>query len=179
MTEGKNMNTRRKTGLAALALGVLAAAWLAFSPYMALAGIRDAIQARDADRINSYIDYDALRTSLKEQIATSMALEMSRQGKGGGGRLDPQAAQQALAFAGPMIDKMVQPQTVIAMLSGKPGGMSGGPGQASRLKLTGEDVQYNRTSLTTFSIEPKGMGGGLQFALRGLGWKLVGIAPAG
>ena len=159
------MTNRRKAGLVAAALGLVAAAWLILSPRMALSGMREALRTGDSATIDSYIDYDALRMNLREQVAAQMARELSR-GKGLE-PIDPVAARAALAYAAPMVDRMIQPETVKAMLS-RPGGPLG----------TDDDGRgYRRISATGFLVGPATGDGGVVFALQGVHWRMVGIRP--
>lgn len=160
------MTNRRRTGLVAAALGLIAAAWLAFSPQLALSGMREAVRTGDAATMDSYIDYDALRANLREQVAAQMARELSR-GKGRG-PIDPVAARAALAYAAPMVDRMIQPDTVKTMLS-----RSGGP-----LGTEEDQGTYRRLSATSFLVGPDAGDGGVVFALQGVHWRMVAIRPA-
>lgn len=162
------MTNSRKIGISAIVLGAIAAAWLAFSPYLALSSMRDALVANDAERLNAYIDYEALRADIKTQFATSLVTELGR-----GRPADPKAVEQAMRFAGPMVDQFVNPNMVTAMLAGRSARMSGRNGQAP--SLDDGNVSVKRVSLTTFTVSPEGSSGGFRFAMRGMGWKLVGI----
>ena len=93
------------------ALVLIAGLWLALSPYWALNQMRNAVVAKDAEALNGYIDYEALRSDLKAQFAATMAQEAAARGA------DPSKAAMALAFASPMIDAFVQPAMVTAMLA--------------------------------------------------------------
>jgi hypothetical protein len=162
-----NMTNRTRIGVAALALGLIAAVWLAVSPRMALSSLRDAAARKDAAALSAAIDYDALRANLREQVSAMMAREMSR-GKGPA-PIDPAAARAAMAFAGPMIDNMIQPATVTAMLSNPKGPLGAGLGEG--------DVEYTRLGLDRFMVGPKGSDGGVEFRLEGFSWRIVGIRP--
>lgn len=161
---GKYVTSKRKWTVAAVAMAVFAAAWIAFSPYLALSGLRGAVKARDAQAINGYIDYEALRADLKAQMAAQAAIAIAKGGRGAMG------AAFATAMAGPMIDAMVQPETVTRMLSGE-----NARGPARDMRMDDEDMHVHRTSLTTFVLGKGGEKGGLRFEMRGFGWKLVGI----
>lgn len=155
--------TKRNIGIGAGILALIAAVWLAFSPYLALNGIRNAVEARDAEALNAYVDYDAVRADLKEQVSVRIAKEMAS-GKG-----NAAGAAMAAAFINPMIDAMVQPAMMTAMLAGdqaKPG---------PKAKITGDEVEVDRSSLTRFVVWDKNRKGGVVFEMRGLGWKMVGL----
>ena len=155
--------TKRNIGIGAGILALVAALWLAFSPYLALNGIRNAVEARDAEALNSYVDYEAVRANLKEQVSARIAKEMAT-GKG-----NAAGAAMAAAFINPMIDAMVQPTMITAMLAGDKA--KDGP----KAKVTGEDVVVQRTGLTSFLVTDKEGKSGAIFEMRGLGWKMVGL----
>lgn len=161
------MTNRSKIGATALVLGLIAAAWLAFSPQMTLSRLRRAAAERDAATLSAAIDYEALRANLREQVSAMMAREMSR-GKGPS-PIDPASAKAAMAFAGPMIDGMIQPATVTAMLSNPKGPLGAGLGE--------NEVEYTRLGVDRFLAGPKGSDGGVEFRLEGFSWRIVGIRP--
>lgn len=158
------MDTKRTIGITALVLGIVAAAWLAFSPYWAMSRLRDAVKSRDAETVNSYIDYDRLRSSLKAHIVQAAGADMAKQGGNAAG------AAFAAALVGPMIDAMVQPAMMTGLLSGAE---AKGPLKAAA--ITGEDVEIDRTGLKRFVLRPKGRPGGIVFEMQGFGWRLVDI----
>jgi hypothetical protein len=47
---------------------VLALGWLAAGPFIAINGIRSAVQAQDAAKLSQYVDFPAVRSSLKQQV---------------------------------------------------------------------------------------------------------------
>lgn len=153
--------TQRKIGVGALILGLVAALWIAFSPYWTASRMRAALLAKDGDALNAYIDYPALREDFKAQIAAKAAKEIA---KGG-----PDAAGMtfAMAMMGPMVDSFVQPAMIKGMLAGQGDGPKGG--------LVGDEAHVKRLSLTRFMITDKSEAGGPVFEMRGLGWKMVGV----
>ena len=47
---------------------VLLAGWIAAGPFLAINGIRQAVKAQDAAALSEYVDFPAVRTSLKQQV---------------------------------------------------------------------------------------------------------------
>jgi hypothetical protein len=47
---------------------VLSLGWLAAGPFIAINGIRGAVQQQDAAKLSEYVDFAAVRTSLKQQV---------------------------------------------------------------------------------------------------------------
>ena len=122
MTNESRTNTRNPLTAAivsGVALIVVALAVVAYaSPYLVLSRLRDAVQARDADMINRYVDYPALRVSLKQQVTQMLSQRVDSE------KLQhPLAALGALvgmAFVNPLVDAYATPDGVAALLRGMP-----------------------------------------------------------
>ncbi|KVE33920.1 DUF2939 domain-containing protein [Burkholderia sp. TSV86] len=88
------------------------------SPYLALRQIKQAIDARDAHAISQYVDFPALRSSLKQQLTNELMQRIeARQ------RDNPLAVIGALvgsALVGPLVDAYATPEGVAALMSGLP-----------------------------------------------------------
>lgn len=88
------------------------------SPYIALNRIKRAADARDAATLNQYVDYPALRASLKEQVGEVLQK-----------RIDAQHSHNPLLLFGavigaalisPLVDAYATPDGVAALLNGMP-----------------------------------------------------------
>ncbi|MGZ2744766.1 DUF2939 domain-containing protein [Burkholderia stagnalis] len=112
--------------IAALAVAVVATVGYAYaSPYVALGRLKSAIDARDAQAISAYVDFPALRISLKQQVTGELMrrIDAKRQD-------NPFAAIGALigsALIGPLVDAYATPEGVAAVMSGLP--PRGNPGE--------------------------------------------------
>ncbi len=123
MTNDRPDRTRRKP-LAAIVI-VLAAivvfAVLAYAyatPYLVLDRLKQAADARDAETVDRYVDYPALRASLKQQLTELLSRRVESQK-----REHPLAAFGALvgmALIGPLVDNYATPDGVAALLNGMP-----------------------------------------------------------
>jgi hypothetical protein len=95
------------------------------TPYYTLWRAREAANARDADTLSSYVDYPAVRDSLKTSLHDQMARQMDKQ------RNNPLGAL-ALALGGWVSDRVVEalltPEAVAAMLRGDSTGLPPAPG---------------------------------------------------
>jgi hypothetical protein len=130
MTTENRSNARKPltaaiaTGVAVVVIGLIVFAYA--SPYLVLSRLRDAVQARDAQTIDQYVDYPALRASLKEQLTQMLSRRVETQ------KLQhPLAALGALvgmAFVNPLVDAYATPDGVAALLAGMP--PRGEPGEA-------------------------------------------------
>ena len=88
------------------------------TPYIALNRIKRAADARDAATLNQYVDYPALRASLKEQLDETLQK-----------RIDAQHSSNPLLLFGavigtalisPLVDAYATPDGVAALLNGLP-----------------------------------------------------------
>jgi hypothetical protein len=154
---------RRIAGLTALALGIVAALWLALSPHLTMRELRDAVRERDVASINEHVDYEALRTNVKARIAAKTAAEIAS------GRMNPFGAAISGALVGPMVDAMVRPEMVAAMMAGE--SVRG----ARTPRVTGADAEIRRTALDRFVLGEKERPGGAVFELQGFTWRMTDV----
>ncbi|ACD16178.1 DUF2939 domain-containing protein [Paraburkholderia phytofirmans] len=105
---------------------VIAALGFAYaSPYIALNNLKRAADARNAQTVNQYVDFPALRESLKEQVAGLLTRRLGAHSNG-----NPLAAIGAMigvALIGPLVDAYATPDGVAALLNGMP--PRGDPGE--------------------------------------------------
>ena len=104
---------------------VAALGFIYASPYIALNRVKRAADARDAQTVNQYVDFPALRASLKEQVAALLTRRVDIQKSG-----NPLAIIGAMigaAFVGPLVDSYATPDGVAAILNGIP--PRGDPGE--------------------------------------------------
>ncbi|SAK55959.1 DUF2939 domain-containing protein [Caballeronia ptereochthonis] len=97
---------------------VAALGFIYASPYIALNRVKRAADARDAQTVNEYVDFPALRASLKEQIAALLTRRVDIQKSG-----NPLAIIGAMigaAVVGPLVDSYATPDGVAAILNGIP-----------------------------------------------------------
>src|SRR4029077_13409712 len=100
-----DMKVATKAGIAGA--GVIAAGvWFYFTPHLAVHTMRDAANAKDAPKLSRYIDFPAVRESVKATFNAKMMFEMAKPG-----RSDNQfaglGAALAMAMIGPMVDAMI------------------------------------------------------------------------
>jgi hypothetical protein len=88
------------------------------SPYIVLNELKHAADERDAETVDEYVDFPALRESLKQQITGLLTRRLDTQGHG-----NPFAAIGAMigvALIGPLVDAYATPDGVAALLNGMP-----------------------------------------------------------
>ena len=88
------------------------------SPYLALDRLKRAADERDAQTVSEYVDYPALRESLKDQIAGLLTRRI--QARANGNPLAALGAMIGVALIGPLVDAYATPDGVAALLNGMP-----------------------------------------------------------
>ncbi|CAB3805159.1 hypothetical protein LMG28614_06161 [Paraburkholderia ultramafica] len=97
---------------------VIAALGFAYaSPYIALNNLKRAADARDTQTVNQYVDFPALRDSLKEQI---VGMLNRRLGADNDSKLATIGAMIGVTLIGPLVDAYATPDGVAALLNGMP-----------------------------------------------------------
>nr|WP_241021867.1 DUF2939 domain-containing protein [Burkholderia sp. Ac-20353] len=113
--------------IVALVAAVLAAIGYGYaSPYVALGRLKAAIDARDAQAVSEYVDFPALRISLKQQVTDELMRRIDAKRHDN----NPFAVIGALigsALIGPLVDAYATPEGVAALMSGIP--PRGNPGE--------------------------------------------------
>jgi hypothetical protein len=169
-------------GAIAALLLVAITAWA--SPYWELRQLRAAAGRHDGDAVSAHVDFPALRDSVKTQLAATVHRELG----GTSGETNPIAGfgqAVALAFLDPMVDALVSPAGVIAMLE------NGKVNLAKRRTPAESEHQAQKDadgkpkyavgyrSWDTFVLTWTASDGSLVFKRHGLwGWKLSGIELA-
>lgn len=124
MTE--SLSTPRKTQgwkkpvaiTVAVAMIVAALGYAYASPYIAVKHMKAAADARDAATLNEYVDYPALRLSLKQQVGEM--LERRVEGQHSSNPLLILGAVIGAALISPLVDAYATPEGVTALLNGMP-----------------------------------------------------------
>jgi hypothetical protein len=135
----------------AVLLVVAALGFVYASPYVALDRVKKAADARDAQTVNQYVDFPALRSSLKEQIAALLTRRVDIQKNG-----NPLAIIGAMigaALVGPLVDSYATPDGVAAILNGIP--PRGNPGERPPAPQTTADAPVASSGAVTTQEAPK------------------------
>ncbi|QDZ07008.1 DUF2939 domain-containing protein [Sphingomonas panacisoli] len=151
--------------------------WYITSPWVTLYGIQVAAERHDVDAMIGYVDFDALRADLKDQLHAASARQPRRESSLPPGWSVPDRAATQVEAMDRQIDALVTPETARAMLgrtgASAPGfsGSVGDPGALAR------DVVVDRETLGRFVARGRNAspGIGLVFTAHGLGWRLSGI----
>jgi Protein of unknown function (DUF2939) len=104
----------KKLPVFSLALCV-AAAWLYFTPYMAVNKLQAAAERGDAEALNEMVDFPALRTSIRTEIQGATARGIQKDG----GVFAALGAAAAGFVVGPVVDAAVTPQGIGMLMKGQ------------------------------------------------------------
>ncbi len=100
------------------ALSAVLVAYVAAGPYLAINGIRKALQAQDVAALQRHVDFPALRVNMKAQVEDHVA----RRGGGlaeSGGLLGAIGLRAGEALGGLAVDTLVTPLGIGALLQGR------------------------------------------------------------
>jgi Protein of unknown function (DUF2939) len=164
--------------VAAIVLAAFAT-WFFFTPHLAVRGMKAAAQAGDAAKLNDYVNFPALKESLKGSLSAQLASTASKVRAG-----NPFGALGAAlvgAMMGPAIDALVTPESLAMMLKGqKPQ-----PRRSSNDSKAFDDAEvdtsrsYEAFDRFVVTVSSKGRAGGalgLVFLRDGLfSWRLSAI----
>ncbi|WP_420129391.1 DUF2939 domain-containing protein [Longimicrobium sp.] len=104
----------KKLPLLSLALCV-AAAWLYFTPYMAVNKLQTAAERGDAQALNEMVDFPALRTSIRTEIQSATGRGIQKDG----GVFAAIGAAAAGFVVGPVVDAAVTPEGISLLMKGQ------------------------------------------------------------
>jgi hypothetical protein len=167
----------RVVALAGAALIVAAGAtWYLAAPAWTLHQMKAAADANDAQALDSYIDYPALREDLKTEIKGQMIAEAKKDKSGFGGL----GLAIGKAIIGPVIEGLVTPDGIRAALMAKRGQeLTGTASHASSALRVPNDPVIERRGFSEFLVASKQRPkSGLVFKRRGFSWKLSGVQLA-
>lgn len=114
-------------------LGLVILGWYYATPYLAVHSMTSAANKKDVPALSEYVDYPAVRESLKSALKTKMVGKLSKDGSN-----NPFAAI-GLLLAGSVVDLMVEamvtPQGLANLMHGEkppaPKGAESSPGQSA------------------------------------------------
>ncbi|WP_082151031.1 DUF2939 domain-containing protein [Chromobacterium sp. LK1] len=185
------MSIKMKLALCVALLAV--GGWFYATPYLTVHGMQQALDARDAAKLSGYVDYPALRSSLKESIAPKAVLELNQ--SKANNPLAAMGAAIADAVIAPVVDAMVTPESLALMMQGikpKPGLPHGGASaendgggaqgtEASAEPRAGVETTMGYEDIDRFVVTVKKKDGGagpLAFVFKRegwFGWKLAAL----
>jgi len=112
------MKVALKVGIAGV-LPIAAGVWFYFTPHLAVESMRDAANAKDAPKLSRYIDFPAVRESVKATFTAKMMSEMAKTGSSDNNPFAALGVVLATAMIGPMVDVMITPEGMAMMMKGE------------------------------------------------------------
>ncbi|MEZ5538722.1 MAG: DUF2939 domain-containing protein [Pseudomonadales bacterium] len=175
----------KKTLIAIPVLLVLA--YIVALPYITVYQIRDAVKNHDSSALSDHIDYPSVRQSLKDQLNAMLMGKMQ-----GDDMKDNPFAALGMAFAGPIVDKMVDayvtPAGVAQLMAGEKPSLKKKnptvmPTDGATIDAASEpekekpldDVALGYKSSNRFEVEDKKKGLRVVLRRQGLDWKVAEI----
>ena len=129
------------------------------SPYIALEGLRDALESGDAEDISNRIDFPLLRLNMKEQLNATMAKNVDRESE------DNPFAALATSMASLVIenalDALVTPAGVAKLVAGQ---QLLDPEGADENQIPDDDSNTRRSALPSVSPNPRSRGSAVTVA---------------
>lgn len=165
---------KKNTVIAAVVVLIaLGAAWYWGSPRWTLHEMKAAAEAGDTDKLASYIDFPAVRTSLKEEMKAQAAVQMMKPENKGFAAI---GAAFAMNMVDGMVDGLVTPTTMrkVFLANKQRGGSEG----ITKIDATGDDLVIERIGFERFILHPARSNvadAGLVFVRHGLGWQLSAL----
>jgi hypothetical protein len=96
---------------------ILAGGYSYFSPRITMWNIRNAAENRDKESLRDLIDFESVRSGLKDDFRAGMAISTSRNSKPNS--FSPFDFALAGAIINPLIDTLVSPDTIVNIMSGR------------------------------------------------------------
>jgi hypothetical protein len=109
------MSTKNKLSIAIVFVAF--STWFYFTPYLAVSAMKSAAEAKDAAKLSDYVNFPAVRDSLRASFNAKLAAEVPK-----GSDNNPFSAlgaAMAAAFINPMIDALVTPESLAMMMKGE------------------------------------------------------------
>jgi len=162
----------KKIMVAIAAVLVLCGAWYFGSPRWTLYQMRSAAEAKNADKLASYIDFPSLRDSLKKQMKAQLAAKTLEADDG----FAALGALFAANMVDGLIDGMITPDSMRLMFDRAETADAGKQVQRP-MGMDATQATFERTGFSAFRLHTDGKknGGALEFHREGLGWKLAAI----
>ena len=164
-------------------VAVLLLGYLTAGPFIAYNAIREAVQAQDTAKLAKHVDFPALRGNLKLQVDNYVVRKAGADVQSS--LLGAFAVRIASGIAGGMVDTMVTPAGIGALMEGRSiwhrtsgGGITDNTYETAPTPDRLRDARYGFESLSRFTATVESEDGEpLTFVLsrQGLEWKLTDI----
>lgn len=158
--------------VAAVVLMIAAGVWYFESPVWTLRAMKNAATADDPNALNSYIDYPALRQSLKQEVNAKLMSEAQKEKS----LLSGLKVAIGSATVGPVIDALVTPEGMSAALRARRTQKDVAGDKPNSLIRLPDHPMIERRGFSEFVLTAKDHpGSSMVFMRSGLSWKLSGV----
>ncbi|PTQ88484.1 DUF2939 domain-containing protein [Agitococcus lubricus] len=140
-----------KKAIIAGSLGLIAVLYA--SPYYAVYQFQEAIRSKNTAKLNSLIDYPAVKESLKKSLSQTMSAALLTEKTDNG--MNAFATMFANAFVNPLVDTLITPDNLALMLSAKqPDGLDKETTDIAPSKTT-QDLEFKQSyqGINTFVVD--------------------------
>lgn len=143
----------KKISILVIGLLVVIASYLYASPYLALNNIKNAAQARDADKLSGYIDFPSVKQGVKEQVKAKFATEMIT-GENQNG-FEALGSMFAASMIDTLVDGLITPDGMAAMMleKQKQDSIEADKTQEESNEFKGLDYETSYTSFSSFQVD--------------------------
>lgn len=140
---------KRTSVLRAIAV-VLAAIWFFFTPHLTANAMRTAAQERDSAKLSGYVDFPALKESLKGSFNAKLAAGVATDADNNA--FAALGAAMAAALINPMIDALVTPESLAMVMQGEKPDASAVDGGTPDDREPDADISMAYESFDTFVV---------------------------
>ncbi|WP_073981471.1 DUF2939 domain-containing protein [Erythrobacter donghaensis] len=156
-------------GLASVIVVGFAAYMYFASPLVALDGMKTALEQRDHEAFSAYIDFDKLRSSLREELAAQAAINAAESDN----PFEQMGIAAGAAIADPLIDRLVTPTAIRIAFERRTSEQPKNSSDDMFGNLASEGT-IERSGFGSFKLVTKD-GASFVFERDWFNWKLVGI----
>lgn len=159
-------------------LAVACGGGLYASPYITLYQMYQAVERKDVQEVSNYVDFPALRDSVKTNLQTIVTRETAQSSNPILGLL---GSVMGGAVLNPVVDNLVTPSGVAALLEGQQLQLGNKGSKAQFEPGTGSpDVKAGYESFNQFAVTVKPKGESIEpvtilLSRNGLSWKISGV----
>jgi len=144
-----------KTRTVLLTLAGIALLGFYATPYLTVQQMRNAAAARDAERLAGYVDFPALRESLKSGVQARLAGQ-ERNERGEPTPASAMGAAVAGALLGPLVDSLITPEALGRLLQGQRPASALLPGHNAEPEALETQMGYESPGRFVFSVKKQG-----------------------
>ena len=129
-----------------------AGSWLYATPYLAVYGMKNAAEARDAGRLSGYIDFPAVKDNLKSTLNAKVTGNV----RASDNPLAAMGSALGAMIINPMVDVFVTPEAIADMMKGYKPSLTGRAEGAGNSARTDTSMGYEGINHFVVSVRRQG-----------------------